>query len=99
MFDELGRLSTDQKLKELLDHYGALGVENRETWRPRLALLDGLDERGLARLFGTLIAFGWVEQNTGGPGCSYRITYSGQRALTRVRNAVDLDEDYAVEAA
>jgi hypothetical protein len=98
MFDELGRLASDLKLKELLEHYGALGALNRELWQPRLSLIEGVDDRGLSRLFGVLIAFGWIEQDTGGPGCSYRITASGQRALRRVRHA-DLDEEYLSEAA
>lgn len=99
MFDEIGRLASDLKLKELLEHYGLLGLENREIWQARLSLMDGVDERGISRLFGTLIAFGWIEQNTGGPGCSYRITSSGQRALRRSRHAVDLDDEVMSEAA
>ena len=98
MFDELGRLAADQKLKDLLEHYGALGAENRELWQPRLSIVDGVDSFGLSRLFGVLIAFGWIEQNTGGPGCSYRITTSGLRALRRVRNG-DFDEELLSEAA
>jgi hypothetical protein len=99
MFDELGRLASDQKLRDLLENYGTLGVENRELWQPRLSVIEGVDAPGLSRLFGALIAFGWLEQNTGGPGCSYRITASGQRALRRVRNAEDLDEEILSEAA
>jgi hypothetical protein len=98
MFDELGRLASDQKLRDLLENYGTLGVENRELWQPRLSAIEGVDAPGLSRLFGALIAFGWLEQNTGGPGCSYRITASGQRALRRVRNG-DFDEELMSEAA
>ena len=99
MFDELGRLATDQKLQEVLAHYAAHGEENRDLWLPRLRLTEGIDDRGLARLYGSLIAYGWVEQNTGGPGCSYRITTAGLRALRRVRSGLELEEDFHAEAA
>lgn len=99
MFDELGRLASDQKLKDLLERYGSLGAENRELWQTRLSFIEGLDAAGLSRLYGALIAFGWIEQNTGGPGCSYRITAAGQRALRRVGKAEDLDEEILSEAA
>jgi plasmid replication initiation protein len=43
------------------------------------------NRRKLSRLHGTLIAEGWLEQNTGSirPG-SYRVTGAGLRALKRV---------------
>jgi hypothetical protein len=99
MFDELGRLAADEKIMQLLSHYGDLGAENREIWHLRLRTIEGIDERGLVRLHGTLIAYGWVEQNTGGPSCAYRITTAGQRALRRVRAGLFMDEDLHAEAA
>ena len=98
MFDELGRLAADEKLKELLAHYALLGEPLPETWHPRHALVAGIDQLGLVRLHGALIAFGWIEQNTGGPGCSYRITAAGRRALKRVRSGLDMEDDFAQAA-
>jgi hypothetical protein len=99
MFDELERLASDPNLKDLLSHYALLGQENRELWHPRLAQLADNDSRSMSRLYGALIAFGWVEQNTGGPGCSYRITSTGFRALRRAANLQELNEDWQAEAA
>jgi hypothetical protein len=52
-----------------------------------------------------LIAFGWVEQNTGNttplkPGtvaACYRVTAAGLRCLKRARSAGPLDEGEAVD--
>ena len=98
MFDELGRLATDEKLKELLVHYALLGEPLPETWHPRLTLVAGIDQLGLVRLHGALIAFGWIEQNTGGPGCSYRVTAAGRRALKRVGNGLEMEDDFSQAA-
>ena len=51
--------------------------------------MEGVEGRQLARLHGELLAYGWLEQNTGltpvlrrgeAPAC-YRITAAGLRAL------------------
>jgi hypothetical protein len=93
MFNELQQLSADANLLALLDHYASLAGENREAWHTRMMEMEGTDDRRLAKLHGVLIASGWVEQDTGAVGCSYRITAAGQRALKRVRISLDLDED------
>ncbi len=99
MFDELERLAADSNLKDLLGHYGLLGQENRELWQARLSELNDVDARTMSRLHGALIAFGWIEQNTGGPGCTYRVTPMGQRALRRADNLQEINEDWHSEAA
>jgi hypothetical protein len=92
MFDEMDRLRQEERLADLLRHYADLADDDREEWQDRLSHLDGVDPRGLARLHGELLAYGWVEQNTGltlaGPAGTaarcYRITPTGLRALRQV---------------
>jgi hypothetical protein len=89
MPEEMQRLCDTPELLRLLAHYGQLGREDRQAWQDRLTRLDGTEGRELARLYGELLAAGWVEQNTGAtpvlqPGrlaCCYRITPAGLRAL------------------
>jgi hypothetical protein len=93
MFDELDRLREAKELHDLLSHYAAAGSADRQAWQDRLAELPGLDARHLARLHGDLLAYGWVEQNTGAtapaaspgtaPSC-YRVTPAGVRALKQL---------------
>jgi hypothetical protein len=103
MFDELDHLREDARLAALLQHYGEKGAADREAWQDRLVELDGVPAETLVRLHGALLAFDWVEQNTGAtpalqvapvPQC-YRITLAGQRALRRVRREQDDDEALA----
>jgi hypothetical protein len=94
MTDEMERLLECQELFQLLTHYVELGKENRESWHDRLLEFQGAQGRELSRLYGELIAHGWVEQNTGDtpilePGrfaCCYRITGIGLRACKEVRS-------------
>ena len=54
--------------------------------------MDGLEAKNISKLHGELIAFSWVEQNTGHvPGC-YRITLNGQRAI-RLINGEEISEE------
>ena len=46
--------------------------------------LDRCDGRDLTRLYGKLIAFGWLEQNTGTLPAGYRATRAGVKALEEV---------------
>ena len=82
MFEELDRLRESKGLRDLLTHYRDAGLADRSAWQDRLCEMDGCDARALVRLHGELIAFGWIEQNTGvvsalkrgtAPAC-YRIT-------------------------
>jgi hypothetical protein len=97
MFDDLDRLRESEPLRAVLAHYAEQGRDDREAWRDRLDRLDGVPPRELVRLHGELLAFGWVEQNTGvtpsamppggGVPACYRVTAAGLRALRQVRLA------------
>jgi hypothetical protein len=79
MFDDLAPLRELTGLVELLEHYAELEQGNRHAWHNRSGEQD---PRTLSRLYGELIAGGWLEQNTGqtSGGC-YRITPAGLRVL------------------
>ena len=89
MFDEFERLRETKALFCLLAHYADLGTKDRETWQDRIMSLDGVAPKELSRLHGELIAYGWVEQNTGmtpvlTPGvaaCCYRVTSAGLKTF------------------
>lgn len=89
MFDELDRLRDAKELFDLLTHYRELGAVDRQVWQDRLADMEGVKLRDLVGLHGELLAYGWLEQNTGltpvlraGAAAScYRITAAGLRAL------------------
>lgn len=100
MFDDLDRLRSNSHLQVLLTHYGRLGEERRDIWQDRLMQIDGVEPSGMAKLHGELIAFGWIEQNTGQvpeikagavPGC-YRVTLNGQRAIQQIQAPVTGEE-------
>jgi hypothetical protein len=106
VFDDMDYLRASPDLCRLLAHYALRGTADQEDWQDRLRELDGVESRDLTRLHGELIAFSWVEQNTGVTplawpgvvaGC-YRITAAGQRALKLARSARPWDEEEA-EAA
>ena len=93
MFDELQRLRDVKELFDLLAHYHELAAADRQVWQDRLAEMDGVEPRQLVKLHGELLAYGWLEQNTGltpalrpgmVAGC-YRITTAGIRALKQAR--------------
>jgi hypothetical protein len=94
MFDEMDRLREIKELHDLLTHYASLAAGDREVWQDRLCELAGVEPRQLSKFHGELLAFGWLEQNTGltpilkrgaAPSC-YRITSSGLRALKQLRS-------------
>ena len=93
MFDEMQRLRQLKPLHNLLCHYQELCASDRQAWQDRLPELPGVEARDLVRLHGELLAYGWIEQNTGAgptprgdcvPAC-YRVTAAGLRALRQVR--------------
>jgi hypothetical protein len=94
MFDELERLRQTKELFDLLTHYQQVGEADRQAWRDRLDEMEGIEPRQLVKLHGELLAYGWLEQNTGltpvlrvGAAAScYRITTAGIRALKQVRS-------------
>jgi hypothetical protein len=92
MFDELDRLREAAELHTLLTQYADLAGPDRQVWQDRRMALEGCGRRDLTKLHGELIAYGWIEQNTGvvpvarldeAPGC-YRVTPAGLRALKQV---------------
>jgi hypothetical protein len=107
LFDELERLREAEELRRLLTHYGQVGAADREAWQDRLAELDGVAAKGLVGLHGELLAYGWLEQNTGvtargKPGAvaaCYRITPAGLRALRLAQTRRAADEEDPAEAA
>lgn len=84
MFDEVQALRESADLHALLAHYIQAADSDRQAWQPRYSVLEGCEPRKLSRLHGTLLAEGWLEQNTGSiaPG-SYRVTGAGVRAFRR----------------
>ena len=93
MFDEMDRLRDVKELSALLAHYAELAAPDRQIWQDRVQELTGVEARELIKLHGELIAYGWLEQNTGAtpvlkrgsaPAC-YRVTPAGVRALKQVR--------------
>ena len=91
MFDDLDRLRGNAKLCRLLDHYARSVLENQAAWQDRLMSLDGAEPAPMVKLHGDLLAFGWIEQNSGftinqpdGVAACYRITTAGQKALKKL---------------
>jgi hypothetical protein len=100
MFDFTVRLRENAHLLALLTHYAQLGSEDRTIWHARLMQLEQIDSKELTSLHGELIAFNWIEQNTGNAkyfpdgtlGCCYRITHEGLREYRRI-HGVEVIED------
>ncbi len=102
MHDELDRLRNKPNLLLLLNHYADLG---RETWQDRQMTMEGVEASELSKLHGELIAFSWIEQNTGVfpvlragavPAC-YRVTLPGLRALQQIQSPDAVLEPEVVE--
>jgi hypothetical protein len=92
MLDELERLRHIKELDLLLFHYASLGKADRDAWHDRTPEQQGAEARELVKLHGELLAYGWIEQNTGatpalrpGAPCCYRVTTAGVRALKQAR--------------
>ena len=84
MSDELAALAASEPLLTLLAHYAERAAPDRQAWHDRLMRLDRCEPRELSKLHGKLIAFGWLEQNTGVLPACYRATRAGIRALEEV---------------
>ena len=99
MLDDSLRLRDNPHLLGLLSHYAQQGTEDRATWRDRLMQMEGVEAKELSALHGSLMAFDWIEQNTGQAfsvkdgtlsNC-YRITLNGLREFCRVQG-VEINE-------
>lgn len=99
MSDELEPLHEDTRLAALLEHY-ARGGTDRHAWLDRVMGLDGVPAEALVKLHGRLLAYDWIEQNSGAtpelrpgavPQC-YRATPAGQRALKKAHVRGDGDD-------
>jgi hypothetical protein len=96
MLDEMERLRQTRELYELLEYYQHQAGDDRQAWRDRVVEWQGVPPRDLVRLHGELLAYGWLEQNTGITAAprvgaalaSYRITTAGIRALRQAREEV-----------
>ena len=94
--DESQRLRENPRLAELLTHYATLGKDDRAIWQDRLMSMEGIDAKELSKLHGELIAFDWIEQNTGQTSAlkdgvvaaCYRITLHGLREMCRLQGVV-----------
>ncbi len=100
MFDDLDRLRANSKLLRLLDHYAQPAFLDREAWQDRLMSPNGAEPGPMVKLHGELLAFGWIEQNTGntlnqpvGVAACYRITTAGLRALKKTRSDSESEEE------
>jgi hypothetical protein len=90
MDDELELLRGSPALAGLLTRYAELSGEDRLAWQPRQPGVEEMEPRRLSRLHGELIAWGWIEQNTGEAlSQCYRVTRSGLRALEALRDGPD----------
>lgn len=98
MFDDLQCLRDNSQLLELFSYYANLGEASAETWQGRRMQMDGVGAAELSKLHGELIAFDWIEQNTGLTPCCYRITQAGLRALRQMQSPEDLEEAPVMEA-
>jgi hypothetical protein len=100
MFDVLDHLREDSHLAALLAHYTERGAEDREAWQDRVMRLDGVASEALVKLHGSLLAYDWIEQNTGTtplvpggvPRQCYRVTAAGRRAFRTAWVRPDADE-------
>ena len=100
MFDFSRRLRENAHLLSLLTHYAQLGSGDRTTWQDRLMEMDGADPKQLTVLHGELIAFDWVEQNTGQAvfrpdgtlSACYRVTQHGLKEFRRIHGIEAVEE-------
>ena len=86
MSEELQTLTASDALRDLLAHYAGRAAPDRQAWHDRLMRLDRCEPRDLSKLHGKLIAFGWLEQNTGVLPSCYRATRAGMKALDEARS-------------
>lgn len=93
MFDEMDRLRALDGLQRLLHHYQERAERDRAVWQDRVQEMTGLEPRELVKLHGELLAYGWVELNTGETSgaapAHYRITAAGLRSLRQLQEDME----------
>jgi hypothetical protein len=100
MFDFSVRVRDNPRLLTLLSHYARAGAADRTAWQDRLMELDGAEPREVTALHGELIAFDWIEQNTGhvslrpdgALAACYRVTQHGLREFRRISGVEAVEE-------
>lgn len=100
MLDFPKRLRENAQLMALLSHYAQLVAEDRTVWQDRLMHLEGVDSKQLTALHGELIAFDWIEQNTGHAlgkpdgtiSSCYRVTQNGLWEDRRIHGIEAVEE-------
>jgi hypothetical protein len=101
MLDAIDLLRQQPSLIGLLGHYARLAESDTEAWQDRVMEWDDLNARELTALHGTLLAHGWIAQNSGvtpvlRPGqvpCCYRVTTAGKRALRQAQSEGPAEEN------
>ena len=96
MLGSIEALCSNTPIRALLTHYRKLhqskpgaGESSPDSWHDRFAHFPGLDERQLSAVYGTLLAYGWLETRVlaecfdplGEVRQAYQITREGLRAL------------------
>lgn len=89
MLDNLERLRNNPQLLQLFSHYARLGEANPEAWHARLAQMEYDGKVDLVKLHGELIAFDFIEQNTGQLPCRYRLTRGGLKVFQEIENLTE----------
>jgi hypothetical protein len=109
MFDDEHCLRESPLLRRLLEHYVEVLATDGDAWQDRLAELPGVSAKEMTSLHGELLAYDWIEQNTGvvpvrKPGvvaACYRATSTGRLALHLAAACGDSEDapDSATQAA
>jgi hypothetical protein len=89
MLENMDRLRNNPQLLQLFNHYARIGEANPEAWHSRLTVMECDGKIDLVKLHGELIAFDFIEQNTGQLPCRYRLTRGGLKALREIENSAD----------
>ncbi len=91
LVDEHQRLREVDGLMQLLRYYAEQNLVTPDAWLDRLMQIEGAEPRELVRWHGELIAFGWIEQNTGQIPACYRITVPGLRANRQIQEPAEVE--------
>ena len=85
MLDGPERLRSSPQLLQLFTHYARLCEENPEAWQVRLTQMEGDGRVDLVKLHGELIAFDFVELDSGQMPCRYRLTRAGLKLFQQIK--------------